>query len=765
MKNPLNKRFVRELKQDWTKYLVIFLLMTGMIGLVSGFIVADDSMLKAYNESFEKYSIEDGHFNVDKKLNQQTLKRISRNGVSLYDHSYVEETLRNKNKLRIFALPKSINKVCIMKGRLPRNQHEIAIDRMYAVNNHLSIDDEIKSKNYRLKICGFVALSDYSALFENNSDTMFDAIKFGVAVVKPSLFNQWKTAHKTYSYSWIYNKKPKNEEKRSESFLKYLNKEVHLEEYIPQYQNQAIHFTGDDMGSDGVMVRLLLYIMIVIIAFVFAVTMTNTIQKESNVIGTLLASGYTKKELIIHYMTLPLLVTLCSALIGNVLGYTYFRKTMADLYYASYSLVSYQTIWNFQAFIQTTIVPVLLMFFINLSILHRQLSLSPLQFLRGDLKRKKQSHVISLSHHIPFFTRFRTRVILQNKAHYLVLFIGLLFANMLLLFGLGMPDMIQLYSQDMKNNMLAKYQYILKVPASLQTDQKDSSSLIEAYNFKKGIETQVKEAEKFSAYSLKIDSENSLDTVSIYGIQNNSRYISIPKGVSISSAYAQKYKIHIGDVIHLKKEYENKKYHLKVTNIYHYPGAIAVFMNQKKMNKLFGFDDDYFSGYFSSQPIHDIDEKYIATTIDYKALTKISRQLKVSMGSMASLICIMAVIMFMIIIYLLTKTIIEKNALSISMTKILGYSNREISLIYIVSTTIIVSLFIIITVPLDYMILKPIFEAMMKEQMAGWISLNIRHVTFYKTALIGFISYFVIMLIEYQKIRRIPMQNALKTIE
>lgn len=32
--------------------------------------------------------------------------------------------------------------------------------------------------------------------------------------------------------------------------MKLLNKKVHLEEYIPQYENQAIHFTGDDMGSD-----------------------------------------------------------------------------------------------------------------------------------------------------------------------------------------------------------------------------------------------------------------------------------------------------------------------------------------------------------------------------------------------------------------------------------------------------------------------------------------------------------------------------------
>ncbi len=71
---------------------------------------------------------------------------------------------------------------------------EIAIDRMYAVNNKLSIGDTIKSKNHLLKICGLVALPDYSALFENNSDTMFDAIKFGVAVVQPFyLINGYST--------------------------------------------------------------------------------------------------------------------------------------------------------------------------------------------------------------------------------------------------------------------------------------------------------------------------------------------------------------------------------------------------------------------------------------------------------------------------------------------------------------------------------------------------------------------------------------------
>ncbi len=44
MKNPLHKRYLRELKQDAGKYLVLFLFMTLTIGFVSGFQVADSSM-------------------------------------------------------------------------------------------------------------------------------------------------------------------------------------------------------------------------------------------------------------------------------------------------------------------------------------------------------------------------------------------------------------------------------------------------------------------------------------------------------------------------------------------------------------------------------------------------------------------------------------------------------------------------------------------------------------------------------------------------
>ena len=95
---------------------------------------------------------------------------------------------------------------------------------------------------------------------------------------------------------------------------------------MPEYENQAIIFTGDDLGSDRAMIAVLLYIVIAIMAFVFAVTTSNTIAKEAGVIGTLRASGYSRGELVRHYMAMPVLVTLASAAVGNVLGYTVLKN-------------------------------------------------------------------------------------------------------------------------------------------------------------------------------------------------------------------------------------------------------------------------------------------------------------------------------------------------------------------------------------------------------------------------------------------------------
>ena len=563
MKNPLNRRLTRELKGELGKYLVILILLIATIGFVSGFLVADGSMLMAYNESFEKYNIEDGHFTVVKQMNKAQKKNVEALGVTLYDLFYVEETLvTNDSTLRIFPDRKDVDKVCLMEGSMPEKSDEIAIDRMYADNNSLKVGDVIASTDHSWRVTGLVALSDYSALFSDNNDSMFDAIKFGVAIVAEKGFAQLDQSKMTWQYAWKYNQSPKNnieEKEMSDDLMSDINSTIVLDSYTPRYLNQAINFTGEDMGSDRGMMIVLLYMVIVIMAFVFSVIISNTISKEANVIGTLRASGYTRSELVRHYMMVPIFVTLIGAGIGNILGYTVLKDVCAGMYYGSYSLPTYVTLWNSEAFVLTTIVPVVLMAVITFAVLSYKLTLSPLKFLRRDLSRRKQKHALPLSVHIPFFNRFRIRVILQNLSNYLVLFVGILFANMLLLFGLGLPVVLDHYKATIGDNMLANYQYLLQMPVGAVDEDHKLESMLNMMMFSRSVETDNPDAEKFSAYSLKMQ-QNATRTeeVLLYGIEPDSQYIHLdlqPKDVYISSAYADKYLLQPGDTITLKETY------------------------------------------------------------------------------------------------------------------------------------------------------------------------------------------------------------------
>mgnify|MGYP000273331848 FL=1 len=792
MKNPLRKRLLRELKSEFGKYAVIFLLLAGTISFVSGFLVADGSMLKAYNDGFTKYNIEDGNFQTKKKMNKAQERLVQEFGITVYDNFYTERSLSNDTTLRVFENRSEVNTVCLMEGKMPESEDEIAIDRMYADNNNLKVGDTISEKSGKMeiaddadsennaenstdettggrswKIVGLVALPDYSCLFSDNNDTMFDAVKFGVAIIPEGGLDAFSTDDLVYDYSWKYDTKPADdteEKDMSEDLMSDLNGEVALQSFIPQYQNQAIHFTGDDMGSDRTMIIALLYIVIAILAFVFGITISNTISKEASVIGTLRASGYTKNELIRHYMAMPIIVTAISAVIGNILGYTVLKKVCAGMYYGSYSLPTYETIWSADAFVLTTIVPIIIMLVVNYVVLWKKLQLGPLKFLRRDLSGKKQRKIVPLSPKLPFFSRFQIRVLFQNMSNYVVLFIGIIFANMLLMFGLIFPSILNHYQESIPKQMICNYQYMLQVPIEAMDEEHKLESMIQMLLFSKAVETDNEDAEKFSAYSLEQSmSTGKKDGVTIYGVAENSRYIPIDfsdnvPNVYISSAYAEKYDLVIGDAISLKEPYGDDVYEFTVEGIYPYEAGIAVFMPQKELNQTFDLGDDYFCGYLSDTEITDIDDKYIGSVIDEDALTKVSRQLMVSMGSMMYLVDGFAIVMFVVLIYLLSKIIIEKNAQSISMVKILGYTNREISRLYLMSTSVLISL------PIETVLMKVIIKIVM-QSMTGWISFYLDPKIYVEMFVLGICSYAVVAMVEYRRIRKVPMDTALKNVE
>ena len=727
---------------------------------------AHDAVIEAVDEEWDDIAEE---YN----LNDEGFSPVP---VSIYENYYHNEPEDNNNDgeedatVRIFRSDSTVDMATFIDGRAPETAREIAIDRMHAENVGVTIGDTITVGGREYEITGLLSYCNYLTLHESNTDLMFDAFGFDVAMLTPEAFDAL-TSRTHYSYAFYYETKPADKVEAadfSDSFLKCLITQTlvddnEIEDYLPEYLRQASNFAPSDIEGDSTGTSILCYILIAVIAFIFAITISNTIDKEASVIGTLRASGYSKDELVVHYMSMPLIVTFIGAIVGNVLGYTAFRNVAVNLYYQSYSLPTPKLVWSSAALVKTTVIPLLLMFFINLIVIVKKLQLSPLKFLRHDLTKSKRSK----ARRIPawsFMRRFRLRILFQNMPNYAVLIFGVILIELMMCFAFGLPDSLDNYGEKAPEMVFADYQYMLM-------GYKDSDGNI--------ITTSEETAEQFSSKTLKYPKSGSSfrsgmgsggdENVTVYGIIDDSAYVNIPADMAedhlyVSSAFATKFGLKAGDVITLNEEYENKSYEFTVDGIVDYDGGIAVFMNNGNFNSVFGKKEDEFSGYFSSNEITDIDEKDIAVVITIEDITKVTTQLDHSFGSIINVFKYVLIVLAAAMIYLLAKIIIERNEHTISMVKILGFMNSEIGSLYIIPTAIVVTLVSLISFVAGYFLMIWIFKAFIL-QMDGYFAFYMSPLSMVLSVVYLLVGYAFVSVIDYIRIRKIPMEEALKNVE
>ena len=123
-----------------------------------------------------------------------------------------------------------------------------------------------------------------------------------------------------------------------------------------------------------------------------------------------------------------------------------------------------------------------------------------------------------------------------------------------------------------------------------------------------------------------------------------------------------------------------------------------------------------------------------------------------------------AVVMYLLLMYLLGRMVIERNAKNISMLKILGYNDREVSRLYNHATGIVAVGAVILTIPLVEMIFRVIWRYVMFE-LSGWLTFYEPPSFYLKMVCFGIVSYAAVYLLQMRKVRRIPMGEALKSME
>ena len=770
MASPLRKRFPRELKNNLGKYLGIFLLMSMTIALTSGFLLAAHSIGIIIDDMPEKYTIEDARFTTafeatDEQLNAaaDAASDAGTGGTDIVrswsfdaDFNHAQGDDGRDRTLRVYQHRTQIDLAAYAGGRVPEAADEVAIDRVFATNNGITVGEEVELFGQRFTVCGIMTTSDSQALFQNNSDFTVNTLTFGVAEVSESGFAALEaTGHQpAHTYSVRFADRDLTVAQRTDAekdMMRALSTAgATVDDLTDSSANQGIGYAADDVSGDSTMWGVLLYMIIAIMAFVFVVLTSGTIEEESAIIGTLLASGYRRRELVAHYLAMPAAVGIAAAVVGNVAGYTLMSEPMRNLYYGSYSLPPYYATWSWSVFAQTTVLPVATLVIITLLGLLRKMGHTPLEFLRHETSKGGVKRGFALPERLSFITRFRMRVFLRNLGNFATLFVGIGFASMLLLFSLAILPTMTHYAENLHNNVVAEHMYTLKAPLEVDNAQ----------------------AEKYAVYSLEYDrgEGSGTETITVYGVPEDSRYwddLAVGDGhVVFGNGLIDKFRFADGQTVNLYDKYEDETREVTYEGGGYTWGTksdMAVYMSLDDFNRFFGNDAGYFNGYASDQEL-DLDARYLASDLTPESMDAIGEQFVGMMDDMIGMLMGLSVFIFLVFMYLLTKSVIDRSARSISYMKVFGYRDSEISRLYVRSITLTVIVSLVVCQPLIIGGLTLLFRAMLLAYN-GNIEIYVPMTAIAEVIAIGFATYLAVALLHIRRIKRVPLALALKVQE
>ncbi|MBQ8786395.1 MAG: FtsX-like permease family protein [Oscillospiraceae bacterium] len=486
-------------------------------------------------------------------------------------------------------------------------------------------------------------------------------------------------------------------------------------------------------------------IIMILFTYVISVFVIHQIQRESSVIGALYALGAKKKDLILHYITLPTIICFIGGLIGSAIGFSKFgiEWQMADSY-SYFSIPDMPPAYPLYLIIYAVVMPPVISVIVNYIVISRRLSRTALSLIRNEQKISHRSKV-NLGN-MGFIRRFQVRQMLREARTGITVVFGMFIC--LLIFMLGMNCYVLCSNIKVENSEDTKYSYM--------------------YTLKYPEKTAPENAEACYIESLsKTNMGYTLD-VNIIGVDSDNKYYSAKpqqgrNSIIAASSTAQKYGLSVGDKLILSDTANELDYAFTVDGIAEYSVGLSVFMDIDSMRELFGRDEDYYNMLLSDEKL-DIDEGRV-----YSVTTKYDIEQSASifieqMKGMFTMLVSMSIIIFCVVMYLMMNVMIDRASFGISLVKIFGFRTKEIRKLYLNGNAVTVAVGAIITIPLSKLIMDAIYPSFIAQNACG---LNLHFPWYMYAAIFGGIMlfYFVVNTILVGKLKKITPAEVLKNRE
>lgn len=487
-------------------------------------------------------------------------------------------------------------------------------------------------------------------------------------------------------------------------------------------------------------------ILLILISYVLSVFVVHSIDQESAVIGALYALGVKRKNLMAHYVTLPTVITFVSGLIGTLLGYSSLGVPiqMQDCY-NYYSLPDLDVIYMPYLFIYGIVVPPVISIIVNSLVIRKRLSKPVLTMIRNEQKvgNGKDIRLGNMS----FMNLFKIRQMLRESRTGLTVVFGMFVSLLLAMMSLEIYTYCANVNRDYVNDTKYEYMYTYKYP----TEEVPEG----------GYEAYAKTLKK-KIYGYNFD-------ITVMGLTENNPFFDVnlsdsSSKVAISSSIAYKYGLDVGDTLTLKDDEADKIYAFEIASVAQYAPSFMVFMPYDKALELFDEPEDYFNVVFSDHAL-DVETGRLYATTTKTDVKKAAGIFSDIMQGMILTIGGVSVLIFIVVMYLMMKVMIDRSSFNIALIKIFGYRNKEVKKMYLDGNFYIITIGALISIPLTKWIMDVAYEPAFVPNIACGIDKSFPFWMYLAIFAGILILYFIINHLLIRRIRKMVPAEVLKNRE
>jgi len=512
--------------------------------------------------------------------------------------------------------------------------------------------------------------------------------------------------------------------------------------FMSSEANSRISMARDMTEEFRIMIATIIPAMFIMIAIIVAVVLGRMIKKEQNQIGTLVAMGYRKSEIIWHYSVYAMLPGIMGSVIGILFGVIFLKPVV--LYFATdYERINYVVELHAASLAISIVAPALLYFLTTLWTVGRLLRKNTVLMLSGnaDGEGKKKSRFLAKSK-MSFHSKFRFRSLVENKARTFVVIMGMFVGGFVCSLGLIMIDSCNyLVEEGMDAAGSYEYQYYLN---TIKTEKLEIGEPMLGTNFE-------------------VEGQTSL--FRLCGIVENPKYLnlSLESGDKMeygnyymTSNAAALYGVKAGEEFTFINSLTTKSYTIMVEDIIDDNTQCYLYTSTANVAELLGLPEESYNVIMS-----DKDEDIVALE---NTKEKLKEQFEVAIDLMMGFIYVLiafGAILCIISVYLTVNMIVQENRVNISMLKVLGYRPKEINNLVLNTNHILLPISYVLSILSCMKLCEVLFEQFIAE-----LNIYIKPVITVNSMLVCLatlvISYFVSLSMLKRKVFRIDMVESLK---